>query len=161
MCARQNVNVCSSCKNNSKKPSGGRCIPSLNFTQQFCVPACALVSAFYRYSISFTQLQQEADARAARAAEERLQQQLQQAVQRNQQHQENMRRQRIEVCPVCGNQLCLCWLLSNFLTLVWFFFVFLFFSRVHIVAKCSSNIWLTLAAQGCLLDALGFGKHRH
>jgi hypothetical protein len=40
-------------------------------------------------------------------------------------------------------------------------------SPAHIVAKCSSNIWLTLAAQGCLLpsrdplDVLGFGKHVH
>jgi uncharacterized membrane protein (DUF106 family) len=77
----------------------------LNSTQQFFVSTCALVSLFYRYSISFTQLQQEADARAARAADERMQQQLQQAAQRNQQHQENMRRQQTRVCPICGNQL--------------------------------------------------------
>jgi len=77
----------------------------LNFTQQCFVSTCALASFFYGYSKMFTQLQQEADARAARAAAERMQQQLQQAAQRNQQHQENMRRQRIEVCPVCGNPL--------------------------------------------------------
>jgi hypothetical protein len=36
----------------------------------------------------------------------------------------------------------------------------MYITRVHTVAKCASHVAVTLAAQGCLLDVLGFGKHK-
>jgi hypothetical protein len=63
------------------------------------------IAQFHAAILRFMLLQQEADARAARAAEERMQEQLQQAAQRNQNHQETMKRQQTIVCPLCGNSL--------------------------------------------------------